>query len=364
MKYFNIILVVVFLSLSLGACQKGSVDTPQAQGSALRAVRIDYPDLSPASALTVDEEQALKSANITLVGVGTGRVDWSFFPWEGHRSNWANAVRESGVDFLARDVNRFGTWAEVTAVVDVLAPLYIQAHPDSAAVAWGGEVSNELVSLTQMTEGDFSAQLLSFVEAISKTTKAKSITIVELFYYVDGFGTDDLVSFRAYNGSGDWPRLPTGEIDINAQPVANWRADRLVQLLSQAAEIAHANDKLLYVEVKPDPPQLEDQDWRAYDDYLKVVDKLIVMSNPIFSKNDSVLAADTIHNLNSLGVGKIIYELGLWQDDDRSADVQIAMRPDAFSALYQTAVNAGVNAFWFTPNYLITSEYWQALADN
>jgi hypothetical protein len=151
---------------------------------------------------------------------------------------------------------------------------------------------------------------------------------------------------------------------IKAQSVSDWRTDRIVALLSQAAEITHADGKQLYVEVKPDPAQLANQDWTAYAGYLKVVDKLVVMENPIFGENDPVQIAVTIKSLNSLGAGKIIYEIGLWQVDGWSADTQIAMSPDEYSRLYRTAVSAGVNAFWFTPSYLITPEYWSALAGN
>ena len=247
-----------------------------------RTVRIDYEDLTPLSSISTFEEMQYKSAGITRVGLSAGRVDWVLFPWFGHPSVWATPVRESGVDFPARDARRFSAWADVTVVVDVLAPVYIQAHPDTAAISWGGLPSTELVNLTQMTSGRFSDDLLDFIAASSTVKEADSILLVELFYYVDGFGTADLDTYRLDTGQADWPRLESGEIDINSPLIASWRTKRIATFLSRATALAHANHKQLWLEVKPNERQLAAQEWTAYQAYLDVVDRLVVMGNPIF----------------------------------------------------------------------------------
>ena len=248
------------------------------------------------------------------VGIGAGRVDWAFFPWPGHSAAWAGPVRQSGINFLTRDIQRFGRWADITVVVDVLAPVYIQAHPEAAAVSWGGSASTELVSLTQMTTGRFSELLLDFIDAAARVEGADSIALVEMFYYVDGFGPEDLDTFRRETGFSDWPRLTSGEIDINAPAISTWRTGRLSDFINRAAKIAHAHDKQLWLEVKPDAGQLASQDWRAYAAFLTAADRLVIMGNPIFGSSDTDLARVTVGNLSSLGQDKILYEIGLWQE--------------------------------------------------
>ena len=326
-----------------------------------RTIRIDYQELTPLSSISTLEEMQYKQAGITRVGISAGRVDWALFPWPGHPSAWASPVRESGVDFTARDARRFGAWADVTVVVDVLAPVYIQSHPDTAAISWGGVPSTELVNLTQMTSGRFSDDLLNFIAASSTIKEADSILLVELFYYVDGFGPADLDTYRLDTGQADWPRLESGEIDINSPLISSWRTKRIDAFLSRAAALAHANHKQLWLEVKPDERQLAAQDWTTYQAYLDVVDRLVVMGNPIFNGTDTGRINLTIDNLNALGQGRILYEIGVWEDDGHTHLSGSPISPEKFKILMQDARSRGITDFWFTPSFLMTPEYWAAL---
>lgn len=357
MKWTKLLLVNIFVVSALWACQKGIEVEPVDKGLPVRAVRIDYPDMSPTMILTAGEEQSLRDSGITMIGVGAGRVDWSYFPWKGHAASWAPMVKRSGVDFLARDVDRYSHWAAVTAVVDVLAPLYIQTHPGAAAISWGGQSSLELVSLTQMTSGDFNKLLVDFVTEVSRRTRADSVTLVELFYYVDGFGPDDLAAFQRQSGLPDWPRLESGEININDAAIIQWRNLQLESLIKQIAEVVHQNGKTFNLEVKPTPLQIQDQDWTAYAAFLQYADRLIVFGNPIFKDSDNTAARLAVQNMNRLGSDKLLFELGLWRDDTQPIRIDsIAMTADEFRKIYNTAVQAGVSSFWFTPSYLISPE--------
>ena len=354
----------IFLMLA-SSCQVIPAKSTVVTGAGTRTIRIDYHDLGPLSSISKQEEMQYKAAGITHVAVSAGRVDWAYFPWPGHPSAWASPVRESGLDFLARDTQRFSSWADVTVVVDVLAPIYIKEHPNAAAVTWGGVPSSDLASLAQMTSGPFNQELLAFISAISERTRAESITLVELFYYVDGFGPDDLASFQQDTGQADWPRLATGEININDALVNQWRIDRIEVLLKQIAQIVHQNKHEFYLEVKPTRFQIQNQDWSAYRSYLQYVDKLIVFTNPVYEDPDPLVPGQTIRNLNLLGTDKVVYELGVWKSDTQpgTAD-KTAMTPEAFVSMYHAAVQAGAASFWFTPSYLISSSYWAELIGN
>jgi len=247
--------------------------------------------------------------------------------------------------------------------VDVLAPVYIQAHPEAAATSWGGLPSTELVSLTRMTSGKFSEDLLNFIAASASVEHADSILLVELFYYVDGFGTADLETYQSDTMQTDWPRLESGEIDINSPLISAWRSQRLIPFLTRATELAHAHNKQLWLEVKPDGRQLADQDWSAYRDYLGVVDRLVVMGNPIFAEADPEHIHLTIDNLNSLGKDKMIFEIGVWNEEGHSHSSRMPLTPEEFTALIQDVYSRGITDFWFTPSHLLTSGYWAALEE-
>ncbi len=361
MKYFLASSILISLVINLTGCQASSPNAPGQTGGAVRTIRIDYDDLKPDSMISASEEQAYRDAGMNRVGIAAGRVDWAFFPWSGHSAAWAGPVRQSGINFMARDVQRFGRWADITVVVDVLAPVYIQAHPEAAAASWGGSASVELVSLTQMTTGRYSELLLDFIDAAASVEGADSIALVEMFYYVDGFGPEDLESFRRETGFSDWPRLASGEIDINAPAISTWRTGRLNDLINRAANIAHAHDKQLWLEVKPDAGQLASQDWKAYATFLTAADRLVIMGNPLFGSPDTDMTRVTVGNLSSLGQDKILYEIGLWQERNGYDQSQQPMTPEAFAAMVQAAKNVGLTDFWFTPSHLMTPAHWSAL---
>jgi hypothetical protein len=363
MKHHLAISFSVVLLLVLCGCQASPPQDISSLDGSIRTIRIDYDDLKPDSLISASEEQRYRAAGMNRAGIAAGRVDWAFFPWAGHSAAWAGPVRQSGINFLSRDIQRFGRWADITVVVDVLAPVYIQNHPEAAAVSWAGIPSTELVSLTQMTTGRFSELLLDFIDAAARVDGADSIVLVEMFYYVDGYGAEDLDTFRLETGLPDWPRHTNGEIDINAEEISTWRTGRISDFIERAAKITHARDKQLWLEVKPDAGQLVSQDWRAYSAYLTAADRLVIMGNPIFGSYDTELARVTVGNLSALEQDKILYEIGMWQDAAGYTLPKIPMTPEEFATLVQEAQTAGLTDFWFTPSHLMTTAHWAALGN-
>lgn len=216
----------------------------------VHAVRVDYLDIGKSRGEVNALEADMKQAGVNLVAVGAGRVDWTYFPWKGQNDRWSNEVKQSGIDFLAEDSARFGKWAHVSAVVDVLAPLYIQAFPDTAAVSWAGLPSKNLVSTLDLAEGEFGQEILGMIEEIAANYPVNSILITELVYYVDGYGGKDQTAYLAYTGRTDWPRTADGKIDIEDPSIGAWRSYEIGRFLEQASKIVHQFGKQLFVEAK------------------------------------------------------------------------------------------------------------------
>jgi hypothetical protein len=51
--------------------------------------------------------------------------------------------------------------------MDVLAPRYIQSHPETAAISWAGLPSKNLVSTMDLVEGEFGQEMLGMIEVIA-----------------------------------------------------------------------------------------------------------------------------------------------------------------------------------------------------
>ena len=190
-------------SLILSGCSLFATATPvppQFTSSApVRQVRVDYSNLADSRNQVGELEAKLKNVGVNMVSLGAGRVDWTYFPWRGHSNSWADTVRTTGVDYLNEDVQRFGKWSQVSAVIDILAPLYIKSHPEAAAISWSGQASQNLVGLMELVEGPFGSELLSMIEYIAANYPVNSITLSEMVYYVDGFGEKDKAAFMAYS---------------------------------------------------------------------------------------------------------------------------------------------------------------------
>ena len=61
----------------------------------------------------------------------------------------------------------------------------------------------------------------------------------------------------------------------------------------------------------------------------------------------------TIDNLNALGQGRIVYEIGVWEDDGHTHSSGSLISPEMFMLLVQDAKSRGITDFWFSPSYLV-----------
>jgi hypothetical protein len=335
----------------------------------VRLVRVDYSDLASSRQEVAGLEQQMKEVGVNMVGLGAGRVDWTYFPWSGHSNSWSDAVRTSGVDYLKEDAGRFGKWSQVYAVIDVLAPLYIKAHPEAAAVSWSGQPSQNLVGLMELVDGGFGTELLSMIDYIAINYPVNAITLSELVYYVDGFGEKDKTAFLAYSKQTDWPRNADGNIDLDSPAIGQWRAYELGRFLEKAAAVVHKSNKQLFVEVHinlDEAGKVWLQNGTDYDLLLKYADKLLVWGN--YNMQGRALGAivNVAYYLTRFDPERVIVMIGLWDKNYPSntpkQDMQAIPAEDLRTAL-AAADQGEIKSLGVVPSFLLGEAHWQVLQE-
>jgi len=339
------------------------------QVTTLRAMRVDYLDMSKSREEVDALESQMQQGGINTVVLSAGRVDWTYFPWKEHHDSWSSDVKDTGIDFLAEDSQRFGKWAHVSAAVDMLAPLYIQNHPAEAALSASGASSKNLVSTMDLVDGQFGQDVLNMIESISASYPVNSIMISELFYYTEGYGEVDKSAYMTYTGQSDWPRNSDGGIDINSPSIGTWRVYEVSRFLTQAAEIVHKYNKLLFLEVRvalDENGNVVVENGTDLTAFMQHTDRLVVWGNRELSGQSPKSIAKVADYLLNLSTGKVILMLGLWDrlySTDVPKDQMTAIQPGDLLIMLQSADQAGVQDYWITPSFLMSQPYW-SLLDN
>ncbi len=335
----------------------------------VQLVRVDYTDLTSSRDEVAGLEKHMQEVGVNMVGVGAGRVDWTYFPWKGHSDSWSDAVRTTGVDYLKEDASRFGKWSQVYAAIDVLSPLFIKAHPAAAAVSWSGQPSQNLVGLMELVEGDFGTELLSMIDYIAVNYPVNAITLSEMVYYVDGFGEKDKTAFLAYSKLADWPHNADGNIDLDSPVIGQWRAYELGRFLEKAAAVVHRSNKKLFFEVhiNLDPAgKVWLQNGTDYDQFLKYADKLLVWGN--YNMEGRALGAivNVAYYLTRLDPERVILMIGLWAEnypsDTPKQDMEAIPAEDLHTAL-SAAGQGEIKSLGVVPSFLLGDEHWQVLQE-
>ncbi|MFH1523361.1 MAG: hypothetical protein ABIF04_00175 [Chloroflexota bacterium] len=337
--------------------------------STVRAVRVDYSDVEKSRGEVAALEIQMQQAGVNMVAIGAGRPDWTYFPWLNRQDRWSDEVKTTGNDYLLADSTRFGKWAHVSAVVDVLAPLYIQAYPEKAAISWIGVPSKNLVSTMELVEGSFGQDLLDMIENIATYYPVNSITLTELTYYVDGFGEQDKAAYLAYTGRSDWPRTDEGEINIDDNSIGIWRSYEIGRFLEKAAAIIHQHDKLFYVEVRigvDSEGQVYVNNGTDFNLFLVSADRLIVRgSNEPDGRTPQAMSAIGQY-LDHYQNGRVIMGVGLWDKDydpTMSKSQMLTISAPDFQTALQSTVQGGMTDLWITPSFLMSDAHWHVLKD-
>lgn len=324
----------------------------------VRAMRLDFKNYATSRTEIDQLEQKFKAAGINLVALGAGRVEWTFFKWPGHQTQWSNDVKDTGIDFLAEDTARFGKWAHVDAVVDVFAPNYIRAHPEKAAINYLGNASENLVSTTELVQGEFGQMLLDMIEGIAANYPVKSISITELDYHSDGYGADDKASYLAYSGRTDWPRLNNGIINVHDPTIGNWRSHMLDIILDKAVVIAHRYGKEFFLDVQQsddsnDP--LTNLHGTNYKLVLEHTDRLVVWGYFGLDGTDPQTYYDYAKFLLTFGAKRVILSFGLWDATDPTITC------DELRQAILACQSGGLANIWITPSTMMSDTHWQEL---
>ena len=330
----------------------------------VRAMRVDYLDEENSRAQVAGLETDMQQAGVTMVAVGAGRADWTYFRWRGYPDRWSGDVKSSGQDYLMEDSIRFGKWAHVSAVVDVLAPLYIQAHPQAAAISWTGIPSKNLVGTMELVDGQFGQELLSMMQEIATYYPVNSITLTELVYYTDGFGEFDKTAYMAYTGTSDWPRYANGAINIDDPSIGIWRSYEIGRFLEKASGILHKQGKLLFVETHigvDRSGQVLVENGSDFTEFLKYADRLVVRVNSDPHDLSQATMNAITQYLARFPAHRIIASIGLWRNDYGSDIPKDQMDTLPVADFESVLEGIGGGDVWITPSFLMTEGHWQAL---
>ncbi len=342
-----------------GNPQPASVKESPVLNGPIHALRVDYTDMAASRNDVISLEQRIAQAGFNMVSLGAGRAEWTYFKWAGHGDAWSSDVKTSGIDFLAEDVARFGSWAQIDAEVDVLSPLYIQKNPESAAISVDGIPSTNLVSTMQLVNGPYGKSLLEMIAAIAANYPVNSISINEMYYQRDGYGPDDRAAYARVTGRNDWPRTADGKINTEDPSISGWRSAELARFIGQAMSIAHQYGKNLFVNValnlnNSSAPVLD------YGQQLELlqgnIDRILLWG---FFNPESVPAQDLQKAVQSLSKAdyhdKFIFVIGLWNKDKQ------VVSADSLKSTITAVQAGGLQSIWITPATIMNNDIWNVI---
>jgi hypothetical protein len=326
-------------------------------GARERGLHVGFEDLDRSPEELADLDARMHRAGIDTVAISAGRADWTAFPWPAHEEAWSTPVQRDGRDLFADAVRRLGAGRHVSAVVDVLADRYVAANPSIAARDAHGRPVASHVSTVELVDGRSGRRLLEMIDHLVRTYPVDSIDITELFYRDEGYGDDDLASYRARTGRVDWPRTADGSVDTADPSIGRWRSEMVARFVARAADVAHAQGKELLVDVRPSWSDLgreSEENGQCYRMLLSHADRLVVWN---YFALDGVPVSETdglATYLQDLAPGRFVMGAGLWGRGGTVAPEQLA------DALIRTE-QVGVPAQWVIPQSLMQESHWRVL---
>jgi glycosyltransferase involved in cell wall biosynthesis len=318
-----------------------------------------WPDWRTAISSIVKRPQVRRAE---VVGVGAGRVEWTYFRWKGHEDAWSNHQKgEPDADLLLEATRAFrAEGLRVAAFVDLYAPGWIAAHPGAAAVSSDGTPSTEQVSLVQLADGAYGERLVQMVEALAAGYPIEAVNITEAAYADASFGADDLTSYRALTGRRDWPRDAKGHVDLEDPSVWDWKSLLFERFVAKAAQAARRHGKQLWVDVAASWKDLS-RDGRDFgQDYARVLrhaDRIVVWDYFALEGLPPSASGDLARHLAaSYPQSHFDVSIGLWGKQGT------VVGPAEFDAALGAALAAGARQVWVTPNDQLTDEHWVSVA--
>lgn len=329
------------------------------QAQPMRAIGLDFPQLSLAKKAFATYTQKLCDTGFNTVGITAGRLDWTYFRWAEHEAYWSNEVSSQQRD-LVRDalgsLKQCKTIDNLSLIVDVFAPRYIEAHPESATFTYQAERLDYQVSSLELAEGHYGERLLEMLDYLAANFPVDSISLTELFYYQEGYSTAERESYKAFSGHADWPRTAKGEIDIDAASIGIWRSSLVSRFVAKAAQIVQKHGKKLLVDVRISWDDLANQGRRFGQDYPQLLEHADALVLWVYLG----LNSETPEILRSLQeayepfADRLIISIGLWDNKRPSLDPELLKRFLALADDLEFDV-------WITPSSLMTKEHYEVV---
>jgi hypothetical protein len=309
-------------------------------------------------------ELAILAGRLRRSGVGTlaisaGRPEWTTFPWPGHPERWSSPVSATGRDLFGEAVGRLGAGRRVTAVVDVLAPLYVADHPALAARDARDRPVSDHVSTVELVDGEAGQRLLEMIDHVARTYPVDAVDLTELYYRDEGYGEDDARAYRARTGRADWPRTADGAVDVLDPSIGAWRSELLAGLVRRAAELVHACGKELLVDVRASWSDLHregEENGQCYRRLLAHADRLVMWD---YFALEGLPASETsrlARALHGLAPGRFVLAVGLWGRNEGET-----VPAEDLGAALDLSAAAGVPDAWMIPAHRADEAHWQVL---
>ncbi len=293
---------------------------------------------------------------IGVIGIGAGRLEWTYFKWDAYKANWANQQKNEPHDMLWEAANSFhAKGARVAAMVDLFAPVYISLHPATAAVRFDGERSTDQVNLVELTQGTYGKRVLSMIDHIAANYPVDIVSLTEVPYNSFSFSTEDLKSFIQFSGKNDWPRDSRGKIDHKNPKIWEWKNELMEGYIRDIANVVHRHGKVLYVDVPVSWNNFSNEGKESGLDYrriLKHADKIVLWNYYLLEDKPPESSKElSLYMSRNFPPGSYYISIGLWSE---TAPADAASVGKAI----QSTLEGGSSQIWLTPNDMISDAHW------
>lgn len=306
---------------------------------------------------------APESRYLNRVAVSAGRADWTYFRWPGHKAWWSPEQNRAKADMLEETLATLAARGyRTTAILDVYATRYLARHPDEAAVDDRGRRSREVVCSTVLATGGYGHHLVRAAEALATATRADTVAITELFYDRHCFDDRCLIAFKKATGRRDWPRTPTGTIDLLDPKLGAWRSRQVASVVARLARVVHAHGKRLAMDVKLSRDSLQRNSVENGQDYrllAPLVDEFVVWDYfALESLAPETSASVAAYFTDEFGAQRYFLSLGLWNKGGGFISA------GSLTRALRAARVGGAQQIWITPGEALTPGHWRAIAES
>jgi hypothetical protein len=301
-----------------------------------------------------------RARHITRVGISAGSPDWTFYRSTHDRDAWSDTQRAHSEDVLEVAVEEFGE-REIcsTAMLDVLAPRYLQKEPQYAAVDMRGRHSDKIVCSTALAEEEYGRIVTNAFEALAANTRADSLAVTNLHFGWHCYCARCLARFHGYAWRSDWPRLPNGAIDLLNPAIGKWRSEQVVGVVARLSTVARAHGKRMLFEAKLSRDDLSRNSREHGQDHALLrphVDELVVRDDLALSDAEpEESAAAARHLCRTIGPDDYWHCVGLRGGDG------LALAAPRMRLSLSNALSGGARRLWVAPSHYLSPFHWQQL---